>query len=175
MKLTRALPVFGVATIAVAIACSDSGSTAPKGPLATVTTTGQTDTGKTPPTNPTNPSAPKPDTGSQIHASTDPRSLGGTVIGMGPVGDTANYQKVAGATVVLSIPGDTASGTPDKEITRTTSAADGSFSLGTFDIGVYSLTVRPPVGSQFKNAHWAFHIDQYSPAKVNLMVWLGRN
>jgi len=176
MQLTRALSVIGVATMAVAIACSDSGSTAPNGPLASVATTGQTDTGKTPPTNPGGPTGPTtpPDTGSQIHASTDPRLLGGTVVGMGPAGDTANYQKVAGATVVLSIPADTAAGTPEKEITRTTSGADGTFSLGTFKLGVYALTVTPASGSPFKSAHWAFLIDQYSPAKVNLSVWLGR-
>lgn len=177
MQLKRVFPVFGFATIAVAIACSDSGSTAPTtGPLATVATSGQSDTGKTSPGNPGNPTGPKtpPDTGSQIHASNDPRLLGGTVVGMGPPGDSANYQKVAGATVVLSIPADTAAGTPDKEITRTTSGADGSFSLGTFKVGVYSLTVTPPAGSSFKSSHFAFVIDTYSPAKVNLSVWLGR-
>jgi hypothetical protein len=177
MQLTRALSLIGLATIATAIACSDSGSTAPDGPLATIATTGQTDTGKTSPTNPGNPNGPTttpPDTGSSIHGSTDPRPVIGTVVGMGPVGDTANYQKLAGATVVLSIPADTAGGIPEKELTRTTSGADGTFALGTFKLGVYAVTVTPPAGSPFKSAHWAFLFDQYSPAKVDLLVWLGR-
>ncbi len=174
MQLRRVFPVVGFAALAVAIACSDSSSTAPTaGPLANVAASGQSDTGKTPPGNPTGPTTP-PDTGSPIRGSNDPRLLGGTVVGMGPAGDTANYQKIAGATVVLSSPGDTASGTPDKELARTTSAADGSFSFGTFKIGVYAVTVTPPAGSPFKSAHWAFLIDTYSPEKINLSVWLGR-
>jgi hypothetical protein len=191
MQLKRGLPLMGVAVMAVAIACSDSGSTAPNGPLTTVAAGGQSDTGKTPPTNPTspapkpdsakpsNPSSPngpttQPDTGVHPHASTDPRSFGGTVVGMGAAPDTANYQKIAGATVVLAIPGDTAAGTADKEIARATTGADGTFALGTFKLGVYMLTVTPPAGSPYKNAHWAFGVDQYSAAKIDLMVWLGR-
>jgi hypothetical protein len=190
MQLKRGVPVIGVAAIAMAIACSDSGSTAPNGPLATVATTGQTDTGKsptnpsTPPApkpdsgktnpNPTGPSSPPPDTGGQVHTSTDPRPLGGKVVGMGAYPDTANYQKVAGATVVLSLPADTSAGVAEVEIARATSGADGSFSLGTFKLGRYALTVTPPAGSPYSGTHWVFLIDKYSSAKVDLSVWLPR-
>jgi hypothetical protein len=191
MQLTRALPVIGVAAMAVAIACSDSSSTAPDGPQKNVTA-GQTDTGKTPPTNPTTPPAPKPDsakptnptsptnpttppdTGVHLNPSNDPRPIGGTVVGMGPATDTANYQKVAGATVVLSLPADTSNGVPEKEIARATSGVDGTFTLGTFKLGAYTLTVTPPAGSPYKGTHWTFVTGPYSSAKVDLMVWLAR-
>jgi hypothetical protein len=191
MQLRRGFPVIGALAMAVAIACSDSGSTAPEGPRTSVATTGQTDTSKTSPTNPTTPPAPKPDSGkgnptsptnpttppdsggARPTPSTDPLPYVGTVMGMGPVGDTANVQKVAGATVVLSLPADTSAGTPEKEIARATSGADGTFSLGTFKLGRYALTVTPPAGSPYKSVHWNIITGSYG-GKVDLMVWLPR-
>jgi hypothetical protein len=173
MQLTRALPVIGVAAMAVAIACSDSGSTAPDGPRTNVAA-GQTDTGKTPPTtNPTNPTTPPDTGGGQVTQSNDPLPYVGTVSGMGPAGDTANVQRVAGATVILALPADTIAGTPEKEIARATSGADGTFSLGLFKLGRYALTVTPPAGSAYKSVHWNIITGNYGE-KVDLMIWLPR-
>ena len=175
MQLTRALPVIGVAAMAVAIACSDSGGTAPDGPRTNVAA-GQADTGKTPPTNPaspTNPTTPRDTGGGQVTASNDPLPYVGTVSGMGPAGDTANVSRVAGATVVLALPADVNAGTPEKEIARATSAADGTFSLGTFKLGRYALTVTPPPGSVYKSVHWNIITGNYG-GKVDLMIWLPR-
>jgi hypothetical protein len=175
MQLTRALPVIGVAAMAVAIACSDSGSTAPEG-ARTKIVSGQTDTSNGSPTNPASPTnpTPPPDTGGgQVTVSNDPLPYVGTVSGMGPAGDTANVSRVAGATVVLSLPADTSAGTPEKEIARATSAADGTFSLGTFKLGRYALTVTPPAGSPYKSVHWNIIPGAWG-GKVDLMIWLPR-
>ena len=93
---------------------------------------------------------------------------------MGPASDSANYQKVAGATVVLSLPADAANGVPEKEIARATSGADGTFSLGSFKPGMYALSVTPPAGSPYDGTHWNFTMGPYSGPKVDLMVWLKR-
>jgi hypothetical protein len=173
MQLTRALPVIGVAAMAVGIACSDGGSTAPDGPRTNVAA-GQTDTGKTPPTTtPTNPTTPPDTGGGQVTQSNDPLPYVGTVAGMGPAGDTANVQRVAGATVILALPADSIAGTPEKEIARATSAADGTFSLGTFKLGRYAVTVTPPAGSLYKSVHWNIITGNYG-GKVDLMIWLPR-
>lgn len=175
MQLTRALPVIGVAAVAVAVACSDSGGTAPDAPRTNVAT-GQADTGKGPPTNPTSPTSPTTprDTGGgQVVVSNDPVPYVGTVSGVGPAGDTANVSRVAGAIVVLALPADTSAGTPEKEIARATSAADGTFSLGTFKLGRYALTVTPPAGSPYKSVHWNI-ITGNNGGKVDLMIWLPR-
>jgi hypothetical protein len=184
MQLSRALPAFGVFALAAAIACGDSGTLEPTVPQKTLGTTGQTDTGKSPPpvTNPTapkpdsakptpptnpNPGQPGPDTLGNAKPSTDPRLVVGTVIGMGPASDSANYQKVAGATVVWT-------SSDGKELARAVTAADGSFSLGSFKPAVYTLTVTPPANGPYKGVQWAFPIGEYSPAKVELTIWLGR-
>ena len=173
MQLTRALPLIGVAAMAVAIACSDSGSTAPDGPRTNVAA-GQTDSGKTPPTtSPTSPTNPPDTGGGPVAHSDDPLLYVGTVSGMGPAGDTANIQRVAGATVILALPADTVAGTPEKEIARATSAGDGTFSLGTFKLGRYALTVTPPPGSVYKSVHWNIITGNYG-GKVDLMIWLPR-
>ena len=174
MQLTRALPVIGVAAMAVAIACSDSGSTAPEG-ARTKIATGQTDTSGSPtnPTSPANPTTPPDTGGGQVATSNDPLPYVGTVAGMGPAGDTANVSRIGGATVVLSLPADANAGTVEKEIARATSAADGTFSLGTFKLGAYALTVTPPAGSPYKSVHWNIITSNYG-GKVDLMIWLPR-
>jgi hypothetical protein len=184
MQLSRALSALSVFALAAVIACGDSGTLEPTVPQKTLGTTGQTDTGKSPPpvtnptapkpdsakpTPPTNPSPgqPGPDTVGNAKPSTDPRLVVGTVIGMGPPSDSANYQKVAGATVVWT-------SSDGKELARAMTAADGTFSLGSFKPAVYTLTVTPPANGPYKGVQWALPIGEYSPAKVELTVWLGR-
>lgn len=167
MQLTRALPALGALMIVAAVACSDSGTLQPDAPRTTLGTSGQTDTAKSPPTTNPNPPQTGPDTTGSQKPSTDPRSVTGTVIGMGPASDSTNYQKVAAATlVVTSVEG--------KELARVVTSADGSFSLGSFKPGTYMITVTPPADGPYKGTQWLFIIGDYSPAKVDLTVWLGR-
>jgi hypothetical protein len=183
MQLSRALPSLGALAIAAAVACSDSGTLQPDARRTVLGTTGQTDTAKsppptsptapkpdsakpTPPTNP-NPGQPVPDTLGNAKPSTDPRLVVGTVMGMGPASDSANYEKVAGATVVWT-------SSDGKELARAVTAADGSFSLGSFKPALYTLTVTPPASGPYKGVQWAYPIGEYSPAKVDVTVWLGR-
>ena len=135
-------------------------------PPTTSPTPPKPDSGKTtPPT--TNPGQPGPDTAGTVKRSTEPRAVSGTVIGMGPASDSANYQKVAGATVVWT----SADG---KELARAVTGADGSYTLGSFKPATYKLTVTPPSNGPFKGIEWAFIISEYSPEKVDITVWLGR-
>jgi hypothetical protein len=183
MQLLRALPVVGVCAIAAVVACSDAGPLQPDAPQTTLGTSGKTDTSKsTPPT--TNPSAPKPDSGKTtppttnptqpgpdtagtVKRSSEPRPVSGIVFGMGPAGDSANYQRIAGATVVwTSFEG--------KELARAVTAADGSYSLGSFKPAGYMFTVTPPSNGPYKGIEWAFIISEFSPEKVEINVWLGR-
>jgi len=168
MHRTWTVSALGALAIVTAIACSDSGALGPDAQRTVVATNGQSDTTKsTPPT--TNPSTPKPDSGKTqpTSPSSEPRLVSGTVIGMGPVSDSANYQKVAGATVVWS-------SSDGKELARAVSAADGSFSLGSFKPATYMLSVTPPASGPFKGTQWSYPIGEYSSAKVELTVWLGR-
>ena len=166
MQLLRALPALGACAIVAAVACSDSGPLQPDVPRTTLGTSGQTDTSKsTPPT--TNPGQPGPDTAGTVKRSTDPRAVSGTVFGMGPASDSANYQRVAGATVVWT----SADG---KELARAVTASDGSYTLGSFKPATYTLTVTPPSSGPFKGIEWAFIISEYSPAAVEINAWLSR-
>jgi hypothetical protein len=175
MQLSRAPFALGALAIATAVACSDSGTLQPDAPRTTLGTTGQSDTSKSP-TPPTNPQPPRPDSVIQTppKSSTDPRPVTGTVNVIGPASDTSKYERVAGATVVVSTPDDSVAHTAGKEVARAISAADGTFSLGTLKIGGYVLTVTAPAGSSFKGTHWGFAINEFSPTKVDLGVWLGR-
>jgi hypothetical protein len=97
------------------------------------------------------------------------------VIAIGAAPDTANYQRVAGATLVVSIAADSTTGNPGTEVARATSAADGSFSFpGTFKLGIYTVTVTPPAGSPYAPKQWPFRITEYSSATVDLTIWLNR-
>ena len=167
MQLTRAITALGTIAVIAAVACSDSGAVAPDAPLTTLGANGQGDSVNPPPPPPRGPT--RPDTAGSIKPSSEPRLVGGTVVGMGPVSDSASYQKVAGATVIwLSSEG--------KELGRAVSAADGTFSLGSYKPGVYTYKVTPPAGGPFKSLEgdWAFIISEYSPATISLSVWLGR-
>jgi len=184
MQLLRALPALGACAIVAAVACSDAGPLQPNAPRTTIGTSGQTDTSKSSPPPTTTPTAPKPDSGKTtppttnpgqpgpdtagtVKRSTEPRAVSGTVIGMGPASDSANYQKVAGATVVWS----SADG---KELARAVTASDGSYTLGSFKPATYKLSVTPPATGPFKGVEWPFVISEYSPEKVDINVWLGR-
>ena len=181
MQLSRALTALCAATIVAVVACSDSGPLQPDASR-TIGTSGKTDTSKsTPPTtNPTSPTKPDsgrttpsnpgptgPDTAGSVKPSTDPRSVSGVVFGMGPASDSANYQRVAGATVIWK-------GFDGKELARAVTAADGSYSLGSFKPASYMLSVTPPASGPFKGIEWAYIISEYSPAKIDLNVWLAR-
>ena len=167
MQLLRALPALGACAIVAAVACSDAGPLQPDASRTSIGTSGQTDTSKSgsPPT--TNPGRPGPDTAGTVKRSTEPRLVSGTVIGMGPASDSANYQKVAGATVIWS----SADG---KELARAVTASDGSYTLGSFKPATYKLSVTPPSNGPFKGVEWPFVISEYSPEKVDINVWLGR-
>lgn len=186
MQFTRALPVLAGLGVAVAVACSDSSPAAPETPLTTLTS-GQTDTGKAPPpTNPTAPkpdsTAPKPDSGQTtpptnprptgpdtggIKASNEPRLVSGVIMGVGPASDSASFTKIAGAVVTWTA-------FDGKELARATTAADGSYSLGSYVPASYMFKVTPPANSPFRGVEWAFIISPYSTAKIDLTVVLGR-
>jgi hypothetical protein len=183
MQLSRALHALGAATIVVVVACSDTGPLQPDASRTTLGTTGKTDTSKsTPPTtNPTSPTKPDsgkstppsnpgptgPDTAGSLKPSSDPRPISGVVFGMGPASDSANYQRVAGATVVWK-------GFDGKELARAVTAADGSYSLGSFKPASYMLSVTPPASGPFKNIEWAYIVSEYAPAKIEINIWLAR-
>jgi hypothetical protein len=93
---------------------------------------------------------------------------------MGALPDTSKYELVANATVVLTAPEDSTAGTAGKELARTTSNADGTFTLGSFKPGVYMISVTPPAGSAFAATHWGFSVGTFAPATVDLGVWLRR-
>ena len=86
---------------------------------------------------------------------------------MGPASDSANYQRVAGATVVWT-------SSDGKELARAVTGSDGSYALGSFKPATYKLTVTPPSSGPFKGIEWAFIISEYSPAAVEINAWLSR-
>jgi hypothetical protein len=173
MQFTRGLALMTVATTALAIACSDANPSQPDLGRVSLGTTGSTDTAKTP-TPPTPTPTPKPDTAGHQKASSDPRVFSGAVKGMGPQPDTSKYEPVANATVSLTAPDDSTAGTAGKELARTTSNADGTFTLGSFRPGVYMISVTPPAGSAFAGTHYGFSIGTFAPTTVDLGVWLRR-
>lgn len=173
--LTRIAWLMGALVTATAMACSDSspsnpdGTRNPGGPsrLIDTVTTGPTGSG-------TDTVKAHPDTISQAKPSSDARKLIGVVHAIGAKPDTSKYELVGGATVVLTLPEDSTQGVTGKEIARATSAADGTFSLGTFKPGVYLISVTPPQSSSYTGTHWGFLITEYSAPTVSLGVWLGR-
>lgn len=183
MRITRTIAVLSLFTATAVVACSDSGPFQPeaqKSLLGSTTGGGGTDTaGHTPPdtshhTPPDTGSHTGPDTVGHSQGSLDPRTIVGTVNGIGAQADTSKYELVAGATVVLSTPDDTTAGTTGKELARAVTKSDGSFALGAFKPGIYQVAVTPAAGSPFGAKRWAFQISQYAPATFPLVIWLNR-
>jgi len=177
--------MLGGVAVVLAVACSDSGPVAPNTPLTTLGSSGP-DSGQSPPTTtPPTPGAPGPDSGQTptppsnpaprppgpdtggIKPSSEPRAVTGTVLGMGPASDSANYVKLAGATVTWV-------GVDGKELAKVVTGADGKFALGSYKPGTYMFSVTPPANSPYKGVQWAFIISEYSPAAIDLTTPLGR-
>ena len=115
---------------------------------------------------------PAPDTTGP--RSNTPRSMSGTVIGMGPAGDTANYAKVAGVTVSIRLPDDSAAHVRGQTAASAVTDANGHFSFGQVAPRGYILEAVPPAGSPYRTTSWAFVIGDWSPSSVELGVVLYR-
>ncbi|HSQ29822.1 MAG TPA: hypothetical protein VLN49_08230 [Gemmatimonadaceae bacterium] len=94
--------------------------------------------------------------------------------GIGPAGDSANYSKVAGVSVTIRLPDDSAAHVRGQTVASAVTDATGNFSLGKVAPGGYILEVIPPAGSPFKSTSWGFSIGSWSPNAVELGVWLHR-
>ena len=161
MSNKRLFPLLVIGCAAIAIACGSDNS--PTGPNRTpLFITNGPDSG----------SKPAPDTSGP--RSTTPRSISGSVNGIGPAGDSANYSKVAGVSVTIRLPDDSAAHVRGKTVASAVTDADGNFSLGKLAPGGYIFEAIPPAGSPFKSTYWGFSIGDWSPAAVVLGVWLHR-
>jgi len=96
------------------------------------------------------------------------------VSGIGPAGDTANYSKVAGVSVTIRLPDDSAAHVRGKTVASAVTDANGHFSLGQVAPGGYILEAIPPAGSPFKSTYWGFAIGDWTPNALELGVWLSR-
>lgn len=161
MSNKRLFPLLVVGCAAIAIACGSDNS--PTGPNRTplFITNGPDSGSQTPPDT----SGPR---------STTPRTVTGTVNGIGPAGDSANYSRVAGVSVTIRLPDDSAAHVRGQTVASAVSDATGHFSLGQVAPGGYILEVIPPAGSPFKGISWGFLIGSWSPNAVELGVWLHR-
>src|SRR5512146_311604 len=161
MSSKRVFPLLVVGCAAIAIACGSDSS--PTGPNRTpLFITNGPDSG----------SQPAPDTSGP--RSTTPRSITGSVNGIGPAGDSANYSKVAGVSVTIRLPDDSAAHVRGKPVASAVTAANGNFSLGQVAPGGYIFEAIPSAGSPFKSTYWGFSIGDWSPNAVVLGVWLHR-
>jgi hypothetical protein len=192
MQITRTIAVLGLFTAGIVAACSDSGPVQPDAPKALLGSTGtsakDTAGGHTPPdtshhtppdsggshTPPDTSHHTVPDTVGQIKPSNDPRTISGNIHGLGAQPDTTQYDEVAGATIVISTMVDTAAHTTGQELGRAVSKSDGSYTLGAFKPGIYTLTVTPPAGSPFAPKQWPLLITQTAPPIVWVTVYLNR-
>lgn len=161
MSHKRVYSLLVVGCAVVAIACGSDNS--PTGPNRTpLFITNGPDSG----------SQPAPDTSGP--RSTTPRSITGTVSGIGPAGDSADYSKVAGVSVTIRLPDDSAAHVRGKTVASAVTEANGNFSLGVIAPGGYIFEAIPPAGSPFKSTYWGFSIGDWSPNAVVLGVWLHR-
>jgi len=183
MRITRTIAIMGLFAAAITVACSDSGPLQPealKSLAGSTTGSGGTDTaGHTPPdtshhTPPDSGHHTPPDTVGQIKPSNDPRTISGNIHGLGAQPDTTQYEEVAGATIVISTMVDTAAHTTGQELGRAVSKSDGSYTLGAFKPGIYTLTVTPPAGSPYAAKQWPLQITQTAPPIVWVTVYLNR-
>jgi hypothetical protein len=115
---------------------------------------------------------PAPDTSGP--RSNTPRSISGTVIGMGPAGDSANYAKVAGVSVSIRLPDDSAAHIRGQVVASAVTDANGHFSFGQVAPRGYILEAVPPAASAYQTISWGFAIGDWSPSAVELQVVLYR-
>lgn len=159
--MSRLLTLFLALGAAAAVACSsDSPPTLPGGPPLFLTN------------GPDSASRPAPDTtGARSNA---PRSMSGSVIGMGSAGDTANYAKVAGVSVSIRLPDDSVAHVRGQTVASAVTDANGNFSFGQVAPRAYILEAVPPAGSPYRITSWGFVIGDWSPSAVELGVVLYR-
>jgi len=161
MSARRLVGLLTACGTAVALACGGDAAPSEPGGTPLFLTNGQDSA-----------SRPAPDTSGP--KSNVPRSMSGTVIGMGPVGDTANYVKVAGVNVSIRLPDDSSAHVRGQTVASAVSDATGHFSLGQVAPRGYILEAVPPAGSPYHTTSWAFVIGDWSPSAVELGVVLYR-
>lgn len=157
-RLIGIITAFGTA---VALACGGDATPSEPGGTPLFLTNGQDSANR-----------PAPDTSGP--RSNTPRSMGGTVIGMGPAGDTAHYANVAGVTVSIRLPDDSSAHVRGQTVASAVSDANGRFSFGQVAPRGYILEAVPPAGSPYRTTSWAFVIGDWSPTVVELGVVLYR-
>lgn len=161
MSHPRLLTVFLAIGAAAALACSsDRAPTQPDGTPLFLTN------------GPDSASRPAPDTTGA--RSSGPRSVSGSVTGMGPIGDSANYVNVAGVSVSIRLPDDSAAHVRGQTVASAVTDANGHFSFGQIAARGYILEAVPPAGGPYRTTSWAFVIGDWSPATVELGVVLYR-
>ena len=161
MSHRRLITLLTVAAVSTVIACgSDRTSTEPGGTPLFLTN------------GPDSATRPTPDTTGA--RSSGPRSMSGTVIGMGPAGDTANYAKVAGVQVSIRLPDDSVAHVRGQTVAHAITDANGHFSFGQVAPGGFILEAVPPAGSPYRTTSWAFVIGNWSTPAVELGVVLYR-
>jgi hypothetical protein len=161
MARHRLIGLLVVCSTVAALACGgDTTPTQPPGPPLFLTNGSDSAT------------RPAPDTSGP--RSSTPRAVTGTVIGMGPVGDTANYAQVAGVSVSIRLPDDSAAHVRGQVVASAVTDAAGHFSFGEVAPRGYILEAVPPAASPFGTTSWAFVIGDWSPSAVELQVVLYR-
>ena len=157
----RLLGLFTACGIVAAVACGSDRTPTEPGTTPLFLTNG-----------PDSATRPAPDTtGPRSNGS---RSMSGTVIGMGPAGDTANYAKVAGVDVSIRLPDDSVAHVRGQTVAHAVTDATGHFSFGQVAPGGFILEAVPPAGSPYRTTSWAFVIGSWSPSSVELGVVLYR-
>lgn len=115
---------------------------------------------------------PAPDTSGQ--RSTTPRVISGSVIGMGPAGDTAAYEAVRGVSVSIRLPDDSTAHVRGRTVATAVTDASGHFSFGEVAPRGYLLEAVPPSGTPYRTTSWGFAVGDWSPRAVELTVVLSR-
>jgi hypothetical protein len=161
MSSRRLIGLVAVCGAAIALACGSDGTPTETGGTPLFLTNGSDSA-----------SRPAPDTSGP--RSNTPRSMSGTVIGMGPAGDTANYAKVAGVNVSIRLPDDSAAHVRGQTVASAVTDGNGHFSFGQVAPRGYILEAVPPAGSPYQTTSWAFVIGDWSPSAVELQVVLYR-
>lgn len=161
MSHRRMIAILSICGLAATVACGSDRTTTEPGGTPLFLTNG-----------PDSATRPSPDTTGR--RSNQPRSVSGTVIGMGPAGDTASYSKVAGVDVSIRLPDDSAAHVRGQTVAHAVTDATGHFSFGQVAPGGFILEAVPPSGSPYRTTSWAFVIGDWSPSSVELGVVLYR-